>query len=182
MFLACGIGAYTAAIFHLVTHAFFKALLFLSAGSVIHALSGEQDIRKMGGLSSKIPWTYRLFLIGTIAIAGIPPLAGFWSKDEIMAHAFTHHHYVLYGMAAIGAFLTAFYMFRLTYLTFYGRSRMDHHTEAHIHESPMVMVAPPWCWVFCRCGGFMDFLPSMAGSSIPRAGRRLCREHAVVPV
>jgi NADH-quinone oxidoreductase subunit L len=142
MFLGCGIGAYTAAIFHLMTHAFFKALLFLSAGSVIHALSGEQDIRKMGGLSKKIPWTYRLFLIGTIAIAGIPPLAGFWSKDEIMAHAFTHHHYLLYGLAAIGALLTSFYMFRLTYLTFYGSSRMDHHTEAHVHESPMVMVGP----------------------------------------
>jgi NADH-quinone oxidoreductase subunit L len=142
MFLGCGIGAYTAAIFHLMTHAFFKALLFLSAGSVIHALSGEQDIRKMGGLSKKIPWTYRLFLIGTIAIAGIPPLAGFWSKDEIMAHAFTHHHYWLYGLAAIGALLTSLYMFRLTYLTFYGSSRMDHHTEAHVHESPMVMVGP----------------------------------------
>jgi NADH-quinone oxidoreductase subunit L len=142
MFLGCGIGAYTAAIFHLMTHAFFKALLFLSAGSVIHALSGEQDIRKMGGLSQKIPWTYRLFLIGTIAIAGIPPLAGFWSKDEIMAHAFTHDHFLLYGIAAIGALLTSFYMFRLTYLTFYGESRMDHHTEAHVHESPLVMIGP----------------------------------------
>ncbi len=142
MFLGCGIGAYTAAIFHLMTHSFFKALLFLSAGSVIHALSGEQDIRKMGGLSKKIPWTYRLFLIGTIAIAGLPPLAGFWSKDEIMAHAFTHHHYLLYGMAAIGALLTSFYMFRLTYLTFYGSSRIDHHTEEHVHESPMVMIGP----------------------------------------
>jgi NADH-quinone oxidoreductase subunit L len=142
MFLGCGIGAYTAAVFHLMTHAFFKALLFLSAGSVIHALSGEQDIRKMGGLSKKIPWTYRLFLIGTIAIAGIPPLAGFWSKDEIMAHAFTHDHFLLYGIAAIGAFLTSFYMFRLTYLTFYGESRMDHHTETHVHESPLVMIGP----------------------------------------
>jgi NADH-quinone oxidoreductase subunit L len=142
MFLGCGIGAYTAAIFHLMTHAFFKALLFLSAGSVIHALSGEQDIRKMGGLSKKIPWTYRLFLIGTIAIAGIPPLAGFWSKDEIMAHAFTHDHFLLYSIAAIGALLTSFYMFRLTYLTFYGESRMDHHTEAHVHESPLVMIGP----------------------------------------
>ncbi len=142
MFLGCGIGAYTAAIFHLMTHAFFKALLFLSAGSVIHALSAEQDIRKMGGLRSKIPWTHRVFLIGTIAIAGIPPLAGFWSKDEILGHAFVHHHYVLYAMGAIGAFLTAFYMFRLTYLTFYGQSRVDHHTAEHIHESPVVIIAP----------------------------------------
>ncbi len=121
---------------------FLRPCLFLSAGSVIHALSGEQDIRKMGGLARKIPWTHKLFLIGTVAIAGIPPLAGFWSKDEIMAHAFTHQHYLLYGMAAIGAFLTSFYMFRLTYLTFYGQSRMDHHTAAHVHESPMVMIGP----------------------------------------
>ncbi len=123
-------------------HAFFKALLFLSAGSVIHALGGEQDIRKMGGLSKKIPWTHAVFLIGTLAIAGIFPLAGFWSKDEIMAHAFVHHHYLLYAMAAIGALLTSFYMFRLTYLTFYGRSRMDHHTAEHVHESPMIMIGP----------------------------------------
>jgi NADH-quinone oxidoreductase subunit L len=142
MFLGCGIGAYSAAVFHVMTHAFFKALLFLSAGSVIHALSGEQDIRKMGGLTKKIPWTYRLFLIGTIAIAGLPPLAGFWSKDEIMGHAFVHEHYLLYSIAAVGAFLTSFYMFRLTYLTFYGASRMDHHTEEHVHESPMVMITP----------------------------------------
>jgi len=142
MFLACGIGAYAAAIFHLMTHAFFKALLFLSAGSVIHALSGEQDIRKMGGLKAKIPWTHSLFLVGTLAIAGIFPLAGFWSKDEIMAHAFTHHYYALYAMAVLGAFLTSFYMFRLTYLTFYGQSRVDHHVAEHIHESPTVMIGP----------------------------------------
>ena len=160
MFLGCGIGAYTAAIFHLMTHAFFKALLFLSAGSVIHALAGEQDIRNMGGLSQKIPWTHKLFFIGTIAIAGIPPFAGFWSKDEIMAHAFTHHHYVLYGMAAIGAFLTSFYMFRLTYLTFYGRSRMDHHTEEHVHESPMVMIGPLMVLgLLSLAGGFIGFPP-----------------------
>jgi NADH-quinone oxidoreductase subunit L len=142
MFLGCGIGAYAAAIFHLMTHAFFKALLFLSAGSVIHALGGEQDIRKMGGLSKKIPVTHAVFLVGTIAIAGIPPLAGFWSKDEIMAHAFVHHYYALYAMAAVGALLTSFYMFRLTYLAFYGRSRMDHHTEEHVHESPWIMLGP----------------------------------------
>jgi NADH-quinone oxidoreductase subunit L len=160
MFLGCGIGAYTAAIFHLMTHAFFKALLFLSAGSVIHALSGEQDIRKMGGLSQKIPWTHKLFFIGTIAIAGIPPFAGFWSKDEILAHAFTHHHYVLYGMAAIGALLTSFYMFRLTYLTFYGHSRMDHHTEEHVHESPMVMIGPLMVLALLSvAGGFLGFPP-----------------------
>jgi NADH-quinone oxidoreductase subunit L len=160
MFLGAGIGAYTAAIFHLMTHAFFKALLFLSAGSVIHALSGEQDIRKMGGLSHKIPWTHKLFFVGTIAIAGIPPFAGFWSKDEIMAHAFTHHHYILYAMAAVGALLTSFYMFRLTYLTFYGTSRMDHHTEEHVHESPMVMVGPLMVLgMLSLVGGFIGFPP-----------------------
>jgi len=160
MFLGAGIGAYTAAIFHLMTHAFFKALLFLSAGSVIHALSGEQDIRKMGGLAAKIPWTHRLFLIGTIAIAGLPPLAGFWSKDEIMAHAFTHHQYLLYGMVAVGALLTSFYMFRLTYLTFYGRSRMDHHTEEHVHESPMVMIGPLMALgILSLIGGALGFPP-----------------------
>ena len=160
MFLGCGIGAYTAAIFHLMTHAFFKALLFLSAGSVIHALSGEQDIRNMGGLRSKIPSTHKLFLIGTIAIAGIPPFAGFWSKDEIMAHAFANHHYLLYGMAVVGAFLTSFYMFRLTYLTFYGRSRMDHHTEEHVHESPTVMIGPLIALgVLSLAGGFIGFPP-----------------------
>ncbi len=142
MFLACGIGAYTTAIFHLMTHAFFKALLFLTAGSVIHALAGEQDIRKMGGLKSKLPWSHGLFLVGTMAIAGLPPLAGFWSKDEIMAHAFTHGYYFLYAMAALGALLTAFYMFRLTYLTFYGRSRVESHVVQHIHESPGIMIGP----------------------------------------
>jgi NADH-quinone oxidoreductase subunit L len=142
MFLGCGIGAYAAAIFHLMTHAFFKALLFLSAGSVIHALGGEQDIRRMGGLKDKIPWTHALFLVGTLAIAGIFPLAGFWSKDEIMAHAFLHHHYGLYAMAALGALLTSFYMFRLTYLTFYGSSRLDPHVTEHVHESPMIMLGP----------------------------------------
>jgi NADH-quinone oxidoreductase subunit L len=174
MFLGAGIGAYTAAIFHLMTHAFFKALLFLSAGSVIHALSGEQDIRKMGGLSQKIPWTHKLFFIGTIAIAGIPPFAGFWSKDEIMAHAFTHHHYVLYGIAAMGALMTSFYMFRLTYLTFYGTSRMDHHTEAHVHESPMVMIGPLMVLgILSLVGGFMGFPPDhgwLHGFLTPAAG------------
>ncbi len=142
MFLACGLGAYAAAIFHLMTHAFFKALLFLAAGSVIHALSGEQDIRRMGGLKRKIPWSHGVFLVGTLAIAGLPPLAGFWSKDEILAHAFTQGRYVLYGMAALGALLTAFYMFRLTYLTFYGSSRVDPQVASHIHESPAVMLGP----------------------------------------
>ncbi len=142
MFLACGVGAYAAALFHLVTHAFFKALLFLSAGAVIHSLGGEQDIRKMGGLAKSLPVTHAVFLVGTLAIAGIPPLAGFWSKDEIMAHAFVHHHYALYLLAAAGALLTSFYMFRLTYLTFYGASRVEPDVARHVHESPPMMTAP----------------------------------------
>ncbi len=160
MFLACGVGAYTAAIFHLVTHAFFKALLFLSAGAVIHSLEGEQDIRKMGGLYDKIPKTHMVFLIGTLAIAGIPPLAGFWSKDEIMAHAFVHGYYHLYLLAAIGAFLTSFYMFRLTYLTFYGESRVEPHVAKHIHESPPIMIVPLMILAgLAVVGGFLGVPP-----------------------
>ena len=160
MFLACGIGAYTAAIFHLMTHAFFKALLFLSAGSVIHALAGEQDIRKMGGLRLKIPLTHGVFLVGTIAIAGLPPFAGFWSKDEILAHSFAQGQYTLYALGAVGALLTAFYMFRLTYLTFYGQSRVDSHVAEHIHESPRVMTGPLVVLaVLSMIGGFTGFPP-----------------------
>ncbi len=160
MFLACGVGAYTAAIFHLVTHAFFKALLFLSAGAVIHSLNNEQDIRKMGGLYNKIPITHTVFLIGTLAIAGIPPLAGFWSKDEIMAHAFVHGYYGLYIMAAIGALLTSFYMFRLTYLTFYGQSRVEPHVAKHIHESPPIMTVPLMILAgLAVVGGFLGVPP-----------------------
>ena len=160
MFLACGVGAYTAAIFHLMTHAFFKALLFLSAGAVIHSLSGEQDIRKMGGLHNKIPITHKVFLIGTLAIAGIPPLAGFWSKDEIMAHAFVHGYYHLYLLAAIGAFLTSFYMFRLTYLTFYGPSHVEPHVAKHIHESPPIMTRPLMILAaLAVVGGFLGVPP-----------------------
>ncbi len=142
MFLACGVGAYVAAIFHLMTHAFFKALLFLSAGSVIHALGGEQDIRKMGGLRKHIPKTALTFYIGALAIAGIPPLAGFWSKDEILGQAFKSGHLFLWLLAITCALMTAFYMFRLVYLTFYGQSRLDPHVAQHVHESPNVMVMP----------------------------------------
>ncbi len=142
MFLACGVGAYTAAIFHLVTHAFFKALLFMSAGSVIHAMGGEQDMRKMGGLSKHLPKTTAVFVIGAIAIAGIPPLAGFWSKDEILGAAFKHGAPVLWFMGLTAAAMTAFYMFRQVYMTFYGASRMDHEVEHRLHESPNNMIHP----------------------------------------
>jgi len=142
MFLALGVGAYGVAIFHVVTHAFFKACLFLAAGSVIHALSGEQDIRKMGGLRTKIPVTFWTFTVATIAIAGIPPLAGFWSKDEILLFAFASEHAGapwLWAVGAVTALMTAFYMFRLLFLTFLGSSRVDHGIAHHVHESPLSM-------------------------------------------
>ena len=142
MFVALGVGAYGVAIFHLCTHAFFKACLFLGAGSVIHALSGEQDIRKMGGLARRIPITFVTFAIATGAIAGLPPLAGFFSKDEILWFAFASDRggsTLLFVMAAATALLTAIYMFRLLWLTFFGASRMDAATEHHVHESPWSM-------------------------------------------
>ena len=142
MFLALGVGAYGVAIFHVVTHAFFKACLFLGAGSVIHSLSGEQDIRKMGGLAKKIPITFVTFAVATAAIAGIPPLAGFYSKDEILWYAYASPNGGspwLWGIAALTALMTAFYMFRLLWLVFFGKSRVDHDVEHHIHESPASM-------------------------------------------
>lgn len=138
MFAALGAGAFTGAFFHLTTHAFFKALLFLGAGSVIHALSGEQDIRKMGGLKSKIPVTYITFLLGSLAISGIPPFSGFFSKDEILAHAFQANPAAWFFLQA-GSLLTAFYMFRLVYLVFFRQFRGSQHTESHIHESPLMI-------------------------------------------
>jgi len=141
MFLALGVGAFAAGIFHLMTHAFFKALLFLGAGSVIHAMSGEQDIRKMGGLWEKIPNTAKTFAVATLAIAGIPPLAGFFSKDEILGQAFDRF-FLLWVVGFITAGLTAFYMARLFFLTFWGYCRADEHVEKHIHESPRAMIVP----------------------------------------
>ncbi|TND10678.1 MAG: proton-translocating NADH-quinone oxidoreductase subunit L [Bacteroidetes bacterium] len=141
MFLALGVGATTGAVFHVTTHAFFKALLFLGAGSVIHAMSGEQDIRRMGGLAKKIPITHITFLIGTMAIAGIPFLSGFFSKDEILAY--TYERSQVYWIAGVlGSMLTAFYMFRLYFLTFRGKFRGTHEQEHHLHESPASMTIP----------------------------------------
>jgi len=142
MFLACGVGAFGVAVFHLFTHAFFKALLFLGSGSVIHAMSGEQDMRKMGGLRAKIPWTFWTFVIGCLAIAGIWPFAGFFSKDEILIGAWNAHRPILFGLALFAAMLTAFYMFRLLFLTFFGRFRGGHEAEHHVHESPWSMLLP----------------------------------------
>jgi NADH-quinone oxidoreductase subunit L len=144
MFLACGVGAFGAGIFHLGTHAFFKALLFLCSGSVIHAMSGEQDMRKMGGLRTKLPWTHLTMLIGCVAIAGIPPLAGFFSKDEILWSAYKIGGYgqVVWAIGAVAAILTAFYMFRLYWMTFGGSFRGTEEQARHLHESPKVMVVP----------------------------------------
>jgi NADH-quinone oxidoreductase subunit L len=143
MFLACGVGAFGAGIFHLMTHAFFKALLFLSAGSVIHAMGGEQDMWHMGGLAKKIRVTYWCMLFGTIAIAGFPPFAAFFSKDAILAAAYVHEPAgrVLYGVGLLAAVLTSFYMFRLIFLTFYTAQRYDQQ-HVHVHESPKSMTVP----------------------------------------
>jgi NADH-quinone oxidoreductase subunit L len=142
MFLAAGLGAYTAAIFHLGTHAFFKALLFLASGSVIHAMGGEQDMRRMGALKKWLPATYWTFLAGSLAIAGIPPLAGFFSKDEILAAAANGGHWVLWAVGLLTAGLTAFYMFRAVFMTFHGDFRGTEEERHHLHESPPSMTVP----------------------------------------
>jgi len=144
MFLACGAGAYAAGVFHLMTHAFFKALLFLGAGSVIHGMGGIQDITKMGGLRREMPWTFRTFLIGTLAIAGVPGLAGFFSKDMILAAVYSSPHFgkALWAVGIVTAGMTSFYMFRLLILTFFGNARYTHEDVHHVHESPSPMLLP----------------------------------------
>jgi NADH-quinone oxidoreductase subunit L len=160
MFVALGVGAYGVAVFHVYTHAFFKACLFLGAGSVIHAMSGEQDIKKMGGLARKIPVTFFTFALATAAIAGIPPLAGFFSKDEILWYALASERggsWLLLAVMASTALLTAFYMFRLLWLTFFGRPRMLKDVEHHIHESPPSMTGVLVVLAFLSAvGGFLS--------------------------
>jgi NADH-quinone oxidoreductase subunit L len=142
MFIGVGVGGYAAAVFHLMTHAFFKACLFLGSGSVIHAMHHEQDMRKMGGLKGWMPVTFITFFISVLAIAGFPPFAGFFSKDEILWLAASNHHWGIWVFALCGAGMTAFYMFRQLFMTFYGDCRADHHTQEHLHESPSVMTMP----------------------------------------
>ena len=142
MFVGVGVGAYAAGIFHLVTHAFFKALLFLGAGSVIHGLGGEQDLRKMGRLAPKMLTTTLTFLVGAAGLAGLPLFAGFFSKDAILAAALHEQHTVLFALLLAGAFMTSFYTFRLVFLAFFGASRMSHDVAHHVHESPAVMTIP----------------------------------------
>ena len=190
MFIAVGVGAFAAGIFHLVTHAFFKACLFLGSGSVIHAMSGEQDIRNMGGLKDKIPQTYRTFAIATYAIAGLPLAAGFFSKDEILVSAWSTPYFPGVGkfvwlLGTLAAFCTAFYMYRLVYLTFYGKFRGTHEQEHHLHESPPSMTIPLWILAVLSIFGGLLSLPhahlarlvavEVAASGHPR-GRRDVRE------
>jgi NADH-quinone oxidoreductase subunit L len=167
MFLGVGVGAFSAGIFHLMTHAFFKGLLFLGAGSVMHALSGELDMRKMGALRKKIPITFVTFGIATLAIAGIPGLSGFFSKDEILWQAFSssHGHFLLWLVAAIAAGMTAFYMFRALFMTFFGQSRVDEHVAHHIHESPKIMTVPLMVLaLFSIIGGYVG-VPHVLGGA-----------------
>ncbi len=162
MFLACGVGAFASGIFHLMTHAFFKALLFMAAGSVMHAMSGELDMRKMGALKSKLPHTYWTYLFGTLAIAGIFPYAGFFSKDEILFFALERNPiFWVVGMTA--ALMTSFYMFRSLFMTFLGKSRVDHETAHHLHESPPLMTVPLMILaVLSLVGGFVG-IPILSG-------------------
>ena len=173
MFIGCGAGAYAAGIFHLFTHAFFKSLLFLGAGSVIHALSGEQDIRKMGGLRRHLPRTFPAFLIAALAIAGLPFLSGFFSKDAILTAAFAGGHYDLWVLGLLGAVLTAFYMFRLVFLIFYGDERRGENAHAPIHESPAVMTTPLLILAFFSAAAGYVGLPVVVGEKADLIGRFL---------
>lgn len=167
MFLGVGVGAFSAGIFHLMTHAFFKGLLFLGAGSIMHALSGELDMRKMGGLRKKIPITFWTFFVATLAIAGIPGLSGFFSKDEILWKAFSssNGHFLLWLVAAVAAGMTAFYMFRALFMTFWGECRADEHVKHHIHESPKIMTVPLMVLaVLSIIGGYIG-VPSVLGGA-----------------
>jgi len=166
MFLGLGVGAFTAGIFHLMTHAFFKALLFLAAGSVIHAMNGQQDIGKMGALRRKIPYTYWTFLIATLAIVGAPGFSGFFSKDEILWQTFETGNQVLWLLALVAATLTSFYMFRLVFLVFHGQARYTPETARQIHESPRVMTWPLVALaVLALAGGWVGIPAALGGAN-----------------
>src|SRR5215831_10804706 len=169
MFLALGVGAFAAGVFHVFTHAFFKALLFLGSGSVIHAMSGEQDMQHMGGLHGKIKTTFGTMLIATLAIAGIPGFAGFFSKDAILWETWSREagaYRYLWYIAFLTALMTSFYMFRLIYLTFFGKPRMSHEVEHHIHESPSSMTVPLIILAICALGaGWLGLPHSLGGKN-----------------
>jgi NADH-quinone oxidoreductase subunit L len=164
MFVGVGCGAFSAGIYHLMTHAFFKALLFLGSGSVIHALSGEQDLRNMGGLRKKIPWTFYTMLCAGVAIAGVPPFAGFFSKDAILLAA-NHHEPWMYWLGTLTAGMTAFYVFRAIFLAFFGEYRGHEH---HIHEAPPVMLVPLVILALLSLvGGYLFKIPVFLGTVFP---------------
>ncbi len=166
MFLGVGVTAFAAGVFHIVTHSFFKALLFLGAGSVIHALSGEQDMRKMGGLKNKLPITYWTFLMACLAISGIPGFSGFFSKDMILGKTFEHGYYFLWALGTITAGMTSFYMFRVLFLTFHGESRVEPEVEKHIHESPPSMTVPMIILAILSVfGGYIGVPEALGGSN-----------------
>ena len=164
MFVAAGVGAYAVGIFHLTTHAFFKALLFLCAGSAIHALAGEQDIFKMGGLRKLMPWTFATFLVGVFALAGVPGLSGFFSKDQILISGFLSGSLLLWLLGVITAGLTAFYAFRLLFVAFYGKPRMDRRTTSQVHESPSIMIVP--LVILALFAAFVGYLGLPAGLGV----------------
>jgi NADH-quinone oxidoreductase subunit L len=182
MFIGCGVGAYSAGMFHLVTHAFFKSLLFLAAGSVIHALSGEQDLRKMGGLRRYLPRTFPAFFVGAAAIAGVPFFSGFFSKDAILSRAFAQGQYVVWALGLATAILTAFYICRLVFLAFYGGDdRISAETKAHIHESPSIMTVPLSVLAFFAVAAGYIGLPRVLGEKVDLFGRFLAPVFANVP-
>src|SRR5437870_10348532 len=168
MFLACGAGAYAAKISHLIHHALFKAILFLAAGSVIHGMGGIQDVRKMGGLARLMPWTHKTFLAGTLAIAGFPPLAGFFSKDAVLGGAWNYAHYgrVLWFGGVLAASFTSFYMFRLLILTFYGTPRYTEQEVHHVHESPSSMLIPLVILAVCSIVAGFAGVPPVFGYEV----------------
>jgi NADH-quinone oxidoreductase subunit L len=176
MFAGAGVGGGIAAMFHLMTHAFFKALLFLGAGSVIHGMSGEQDIRKMGGLRKKMPWTFWTFVLATAAICGVPGFSGFFSKDEILWKAWSSGHVWIWAVLAISAGLTAFYMVRLAWLVFFGEFRGTHEQEHHLHESPKSMTIPLAILALLSVAGGWIGIPAALTGSAPAF------EHWLTPV
>ncbi len=181
MFIGCGVGAYSAGMFHLFAHAFFKSLLFLAAGSVIHALAGEQDLRKMGGLRRRLPRTFPPFLVGAAAIAGLPFFSGFFSKDAILSQAFAQHLYIVWIIGLATAVLTAFYVFRLVFLVFYGRYRMHLETWSRIRESPLIMTVPLAVLAFFAVAAGYIGLPAVLGAKANLFGRFLSPVFTNVP-
>ncbi len=173
MFMGCGVGAYAAGIFHLYTHAFFKSLLFLAAGSVMHALSGELNMQKMGGLKKYLPRTFPTFLIGAIAISGVPFLSGFFSKDAILTSAYASGNYLVWALGITTAILTAFYMFRLIFLTFFGKERLAPEVKKHLHESPPVMTFPLQALAFFSIIAGYAGLPMVFGKNLNWFGQFL---------